>query len=110
MKKYFILLFIILLASCSKEAIEFIPESSFPKDLYTFNSATYGFILTIKESGKQYYIGKDKRIVKQENIYSDDSVLFEKIKESEYLIKETHLKTYIYNRTDSNSVTKKYIF
>jgi len=46
----------------------------------------------------------------EENIYSEDSVLFEKIKESEYLIKETHLKTYIYNRTGSNSITKKYLF
>ena len=76
MKKYFILLFI-LLASCSKEAIEFTPETTLPNNLYTFNSATYGFILTIKESGKQYYIGKDKRIVKQEDIYSDGSYRYD---------------------------------
>jgi glycosyltransferase involved in cell wall biosynthesis len=46
----------------------------------------------------------------EENIYSDDSVLFEKIKDSKYLIKETHLKTYIYNRIGSNSVTKNIYF
>jgi len=77
MKKYFILLFIILLASCSKEAIEFTPETTLPNNLYTFNSATYGFILTIKESGKQYYIGRDKKIVKSENIYSDGSYIYD---------------------------------
>ncbi len=44
----------------------------------------------------------------KENIYSDDSYLYEKIKNKNFKIFETDIKTYIYNRLNEDSITNNY--